>query len=158
MTLFNSIILNQPTQYILAFNIFADIILLLLVYLKCCSNMSSILIHYLKQHNHFLKLSFDYFITCIVLTITCCNAKDSFSVTSKAVILVAIYVFLCLQNKTFADKVEKHFISGNCCGKSTKNVNALLRFFFSITYLMYVAGTMVLSTVLKSVKFILSLF
>ena len=44
-----------------------------------------------------------------------------------------------------------------CCDKSTKNLAALLQFFFSVTYLTYFSGTMLLSTVLKSVKFILSL-
>ena len=83
---------------------------------------------------------------------------DSFSATSKAVILVTIYIVLCLQNKTFVDKVLKHSGSGNCCGKCAKNLAALLRFFFSNTYLTYFSGTMLLPTVLKRVKFILSLF
>ena len=56
MTLFNAILLNQPTQYILVFNILTDIILFFLAYLKFCSKMSGTLIHYIKQHNHFLKL------------------------------------------------------------------------------------------------------
>ena len=64
------------------------------------------------------------------------------------------YVSLCLQNKTFVFKVLKHSGSSNCCGKCT----ALLRLFFSITYLTYFPGTMLLSTVLKHVKFILPLF
>ena len=79
MTLFNEILLNQPTQYILVFNILTDIILFFLFYLKFCSNMSGTLIHYIKQLNHFLKLSFDYFITCNVFNITCCIDMDSFS-------------------------------------------------------------------------------
>ena len=37
MTLFNAILLNQPTQYILVFNILTDFILFFLVYLKYCS-------------------------------------------------------------------------------------------------------------------------
>ena len=73
-------------------------------------------------------------------------------------ILVTIYIVLCLQKKTFADKVQKHSGSGNCCGKCTKNLAALLQFFFSNTYLTYFSDTMLLSTVLKCVKFILSLF
>ena len=40
----------------------------------------------------FLKLSFDCFITCDVFNITCCIDMDSFSDTSKAVILVAISI------------------------------------------------------------------
>ena len=114
------------------------------------------MIHYIKQHNHFLKLSSDCFVTLIVFNITCCIDMDSFSDTSKAVILVTFYIVLCLQNKTFVDRVQKYFGSGNCCGKSTKNLAALLCF-FSVTYLTYYSG-MLLSTVLKGVKFILSLF
>ena len=88
MTLFNATLLNQPTQYILVFNILTDIILFFLVYLKFCSNRSGKLIHYIKHHNHFLKLSFDYFIPCNVSNITCCIDMVSFSDTSKAVIPV----------------------------------------------------------------------
>ena len=158
MTLFNMILPNQPTQYILVINILVDIILLFLVYLKFSSNISGTLIHYIKQYNNFLKLSFDCFITCIVFNTTCYIEMDSFSATSKAVILVAIYIVLCLQNKTFPDKVLKHSGSGNCCGKCTKNLAALLRFFFSNTYLTYFSGTMLLSTIIKHAKFILSHF
>ena len=60
--------------------------------------------------------------------------------------------------KTFVDKVQKHFGSGNCCGKCTKNLASLLRFFFSNAYLTYFSGTILLSTILKRVKFILPLF
>ena len=120
--------------------------------------MSGTLIHYIKQYNNFLKLSFDYFITCIVFDTTCYIEMDSFSATSKAVVLVAIYIVLCLQNKTFANKVQKHSGTDNCCGKCTKNLAALLLLFFSNTYLTYFSGIMLLSTVLKSVKFILPLF
>ena len=157
-TLFNAILLNQPTQYILVFNIFTDILLFFLVYIKFFSNMNVTLIHNIKHYSNFLKLSSDCFITYNVFNITCCIDMDSFSTTSKVAILVAIYIVLCLQNKTFVDRVQKHFQSSNCCSNSTKNLVSLLRFFFSITYLTYFSGTMLLSTVLKSIKFILSLF
>ena len=137
MTLFNAILLNQPIRYILVFNILTYIILFFLLYLKFCSNMSGTLIHYIKQHNHFLKLSFDSFITCNVFNTACCIDMDNFNDTSKAVILVTIYVVLCLQNKTFVDRVQKYFGSGSCYDKSAKNLAALLRFFFSVTYLTY---------------------
>ena len=146
MTLCNTILPNQPTQYILVINILVYIILLFLVYLTFSSNISGTLIHYIKQYNNFLKLMFDCFIMCIVFNTTCYIEMDSSSASSKA--LVAIYVVLRLQNKTFI----------NCCGKCTKNLAALLWFFFSNAYLTYFSGTMLLSTVLKRVKFILSLF
>ena len=50
---------------------------------------------------------------------------------------------------------KKHF---NYCDKCTKNLAALLRFFFSNTYFTYFSDTMLLSTVLKRVRFILPLF
>ena len=107
MTLFNAILPNQPAQYILVINILT-VILLFLDYLKFCSNMSGTLIQYIKQYNNFLKPLFDCFITGIVFNITCYIEMVSFSATSKALILDAIYIVLCLQNKTFADKVRKH--------------------------------------------------
>ena len=116
------------------------------------------MIHYIKQHNHFLKLSSNCFATLIVFNITCCIAMDSFIDTSKAVILVTFFIVLCLQNKTFIDRVQKYFGSGNFCGKSTKNLASLLCSFFSVTYLTYYSGIMLLSAVFKSVRFILSLF
>ena len=119
--------------------------------------MVGALIRYIKEHNHFLKLSFDCFITCNVFNTTCIY-MDSFDDTSKTVIQVTICIVLCLQNKTFVDKVQKYFGSDIYCGKSTKNLAALLGFFFSVTYLTYFSDTRLLSTVLKSVKFILSLF
>ena len=66
--------------------------------------MGGALIHYIKQH-HFLKLSSDCFGTCIVFNITCCIGMDSFSDTSKAVILVTFYIVQCLQNNTFVSRV-----------------------------------------------------
>ena len=80
---------------------------------------------------------------------------DSFSDTSKDVVPATIYIVLCIQNKTFVDTVQKYFGSGICCGKSTEKSAALPRFFFSVTYLTYFSGTVLLSTVVKSVKFIL---
>ena len=83
---------------------------------------------------------------------------DSFSDTSKAVIAFTIYIVLYLQNKTVVDRAQKYLGSDICCGKSTEKLAALPRSFFSVTYLTYFSGTMLLSTVIKSAKFILSLF
>ena len=87
---------------------------------------------------------------CVVFNTTCYIEMDSFSATYKAAILVAIYIVLCLQNKTFVDKVLKHSGSGNCCGKCAKNLAALLQFFFSNTYLAYFSGTLLLLQYFKT--------
>ena len=78
----------------LVFNILTDIILFFLVYLKFYSNVKGVQIHYAKQHENFLKLSFDCFITRNVFNINCNINMDSFSVTSRAIILVTIYIVL----------------------------------------------------------------
>ena len=83
MTLFNTILPNQLTQYILVINILRDVILLFLFYLKFCLNLSGTLIHYIKQCNNFLKLLFDCFTTCVVFNTTCCTEMDGFSATSS---------------------------------------------------------------------------
>ena len=111
-----------------------------------------------RKVNWLTSYKTDYLIMCNVFNITCCIDMDSFSNTSKAVIPVTIYILLCLQNKTFVDRVQKYFGSSICCGKCTRKLAALLRFFFSVTYLTYFSGTLLLSAVIKSVKFILSLF
>ena len=59
MTLFNVILFNQPTQFILIFNIFMDIIFLFLVYSNFCFNMSGTVIHYINQHKKFLRISME---------------------------------------------------------------------------------------------------
>ena len=92
---------------------------------------------------------------CNIFNINCCIDMDSFSVTSKAVMLVAIYISYAFQIKHLQ---IKDFGSGNSWGKPTKDLAALLSFFFSITYLTYFSDTILLSTVLKSVKFFLSVF
>ena len=90
MNLPNAILLNQSTQYVLVSNILTDVTLLLLLYLIFCCNMSAKLIHYIKKRKHFLKLLFDCFIYCKTFSITCSINMESFSVTSKAAILVTI--------------------------------------------------------------------
>ena len=96
--------------------------------------MSDTLIHHIKQHNYFLKLWFDCFITCNVFNIACCIDMDSFRDTFEAIILVTFYIVLCLQNKTVVDRIQKHCGTCNCCDKSAKHLTALLRgFFLSLT-------------------------
>ena len=71
--------------------------------------MSGTVFHYIKHHNHFLKLSFDCFITSNLFNITYCIDMDKFSDTSKVAIVVTFYIVLCLQNKTFGDRVQDIF-------------------------------------------------
>ena len=72
-------------------------------------------------------LLFYCFIMCNVVNITCCIDMVSFRDT--------FHIVLCPQNKTFVDKVQKYFGSGNCCGKSTKKLAAFS--FPSLTCLIF---------------------
>ena len=149
MSLFNAILLNQPTQYVVVFNILTDIILLFLVYLKFCSNMSSTLIHYIKQYNHFVKLSLGCFITCIVFNTTC-----SIDIKQFQCYFQNCYSMLFTQSNVFK---TTHFWVRQLLWQMYKIFGCPITFFFPNTYLTYFSG-MFFSTVLKRVKFILSLF
>lgn len=127
-------------------------------------SMSGTLIHHIKQRKHILKLSLGLFIICNVFNIAWCINMDSFVVISKAFTLNSICIVLCLQDKAFVKRVQKHVISTNCRGKYTENLTALLWFFFPIIYLRYFSVKIlynvrfILSIHVISVKFILSLF
>lgn len=121
-------------------------------------SMIGTFIHYIKQRKHILKLSLGLF------NIAWCINMDSFVVISKALTLNSISIVLCLQDKAFVKRVQKHFVSTNCRGKYTENLTALLWFFFPIIYLRYFSVKIlynvrfILSIHVISVKFILSLF
>ena len=91
--------------------------------------MNGTLIHYINQKKHFLEISFDCFITLNnVFNTNSCIDIDSFSITSESAVLVTIYIV----TNNFVDMVQKHFIFGMFCGKSTTNLTAqLLRLCFS---------------------------
>ena len=52
--------------------------------------MSGTMVHYIKQHKHFLKLSFSIY---NVINVTC-NDMDKFNITSKDFTLVKFYSFM----------------------------------------------------------------
>ena len=60
--------------------------------------MNGRVIHYIKQHYHFVKLSVNCFVMCNLFNITCCINRNSFSDTCKTPILVTFYIVLCPQN------------------------------------------------------------
>ena len=103
MMLFNMILLNQPIQNILVFDILMDLILLLLVYLQFYSSMSDGLNFYyglnfyFKQHKHHLKPSFDFFLTCSILKVTCNININNFGLHLKVLTLLTVYILLCPQ-------------------------------------------------------------
>ena len=79
MMLFNVTLLNQLIQNILVFDTLMDLIWLLLVYLRFYSTMSDRLSFYFKQHKHLLKPSFDCFLICSIIKVTCNININNFS-------------------------------------------------------------------------------
>ena len=79
MVLFNVTLLNQSIQNVLVFDILMDLILLLLVYLQFCPSKSDRLSFYFKQHKHLLKPSFDCFLICSIIKVTCNININNFS-------------------------------------------------------------------------------
>ena len=70
--------------------------------------MSNILTVYISQNEFSLKSFFESFVTCNVLTIIWVTNVNNFSVTIRYIIIIAIYVTMCLKNKTFIRTTQKH--------------------------------------------------
>ena len=151
-------LLNQSIQNILVFDILVDLILLLLVYLRFYSSMSDRLNIYFKQHKHLLKPSFDWFLTCNIIKVTCNININNFGLHLKVIMLLIVHIFLCLTNYFFIDLACQHLISGKHLNKSCKSLTVLVHFLLFTVYLTYLSGRMVLFAVLKFANFIISLF
>ena len=118
MMLFNVTLLKQSIRNILVFNILMDLFLLLLVYLRFYSGMSDRLSFYFKLHKHFFKPSFDCFLICSIIKVTCNININNFGLHFKAFTLLTVYLLLFLTNKFFVDVAYKYLISGKNLNKS----------------------------------------
>ena len=152
---FNMILRNQPTQISLVFNILADLILLLLVYAQSYSSMSDRL--NFKQHEHLLKLSFNCFLVCSILEVTCNINIDNFGIYLKVFVLLAISVLLCLTNKRFIDMASAHLISGKYL-KSYKSLSVLVHLLHFTIYLMHLSVKLLPFAVWTFPNFVILLF
>ena len=83
------------------FNILTDPILLLLVYLQLHFNMSNRLNLYFKQHKLLIKPSFDCFVTCSILKVTCNININNFGLHLKVFMLLIVHILLCLTKQLF---------------------------------------------------------
>ena len=158
MTLFNATLLKQSIKNILVFDILMDLILLLLVYLRFYSGMSDKLSLYLKQHKHLFRPSFDCFLTCSIIKVTCNININNFVLHLKVFTLLIVFILLCLTNKLFVDVAYKCLISGKCLNQFCMSLSVLVHFLLFTVYLMYLLVRMVLPAVLKVSSFIISLF
>ena len=107
MILFNAMLLHQPLQNVLIFNILTDFTLLLLVCLKFYHKTCGTMTFFIEQHENLLWFLSDSFLTYNVLKITCSIPMQDFSLSFKVFILITICVSFCLKNKTFVVTVQK---------------------------------------------------
>ena len=108
MILFNAMLLHQPSENVLIFDILTDFTLFLLLCLKTCGTMT----FYIKQHENLLCFLFDLFLTCNVLKITCSIPMEDFSLNFKVFILITTCLVLCLKNKTFVVMMQNSVLRG----------------------------------------------
>ena len=117
----------------------------LLVYLQSYSSISDRVSVYFKEHKPLLKPSFDCFLACSIIKVTCnINIKNLFF-HLRVFTHLTVHIFLCL-------------ISGKYLNKCCKGLSAIIRFLLFTIYLTYLSVSMVLSAVLKIANFIISLF
>ena len=88
MILFSAVLLHRPLQNVLVFDVLTDFTLLLLVCLKFYYKTCGTMTFYIKQHENLLCFSFDSFLTCNVLKITCSIPMEDFSLNFKVFFII----------------------------------------------------------------------
>ena len=101
---------------------------------------------------------FDSFLTCNVLKITCSIPIEDFSLNFKVFILITTCLVFCLKNKTFVVTVHKFCPKGSYCIKPWESLSFLVHFIIFAICITLLAVKRLLSMVLKSTNFIVSLF
>ena len=145
MVLFNVTLLNQPAQNILVFDISMHLILFLLVYLRSYSSISDRVSVYFKERKPLLKPSFDCFLACSIIKVTCNINMKNLGLHLRVFTHLTVYILLCL-------------ISGKYLNKCGKGLSVVIRFLLFTIYLTYLSVSMILSAVLKIANFIILLF
>ena len=158
MILFNAMLLHQPLQRVLIFNILTDFTLFLLVCLKFYDKTCGTMTFYIKQHQNLLCFLFDSFLTCNVLKITGGIPMEDFSLNFKVFTLVTTCLVFCLKNKTFVVTVQKFCPKGSYWIKPCENLSFLVHFILFVICITFLLVKILLSTVLKTANFIVSLF
>ena len=110
-----------------------------------------------KQHNKLSRFLLDSFLTCNVLELTCSIAMEDFSLNFKVFILITVYFVFHLKNNIFVLMVQKFCIKGSYWLKSCERFSVLVHFILFIICVIFLLVKTLLSMVLKSVSFIVSL-
>ena len=157
MILFNAMFLHQPLQNVLIFNILTDFTLFLLVCLKFYYKTSGTM-SYIKHHENVLQFIFDSFLTYNVLKITRSVPTEDFSLNFKVFIFVITCLVFSLRNERFVNTVQKFGPKGSYWIKPSETLSFLVPFILFVICITFLLVKILLSTLLKSVNFIVSLF
>ena len=113
---------------------------------------------YIKHHENILRFIFDSFLTCNVLKITSLVPMEEFSLNFNVFILIITCLVLCLRNERFVVTVQKFCPKGKYQIKPSETFSFLVHFILFAICITFLLVKRLLSTVLKSVNFIVSLF
>ena len=100
----------------------------------------------------------DLFSACNVLQITCSTPIEDFSLNFKVFIPITTYLVFCLKNKTFVVTVQKFCPKESYWIKPWESLSFLVHFILFAIGITFFSVKILLSTVLKSANFIVSLF
>ena len=156
--LFNAMFLHQPLQNVLIFNILTDFTLFLLVCLKFYYKTSGTMTFYIKHHENLLRFIFDSFLKCNVLKFTSSIPMEDFRLNFKVFIIIITCLVFYLQNERFVVTVQKFGHKESYWIKPSETLSFLVHFILFAICITFLLVKILLSTVLKSVNFIVSLF
>ena len=150
-------LLQQPKQNVLNFNILIDFTLFLLVCLKFYHKRCGAMSFYVKPHKNLSWFLLGSFLTCNALKFTC-RIPMEFSLNFKVFILITIYLVFSLKNKTFVVTAQKFYTKGSYWIKTFESLIFLVHFILFAICITSLLVKILFSTVLKSANFIVSLF
>ena len=113
---------------------------------------------YIKQHENLSCIFFDSFLTCNVLKITCSIPIEDFSLNFKVFILITTCLVFCLKNKTFVAMEQKFCPNRSYWIKPWESLSFLVHLILFAICITFLSVKILLSTVLKSANFMVSLF
>ena len=112
----------------------------------------------IKQHENLLCFLFDLLLTCNVLKITCSIPMEDFSLNLEVFILITTCLIFCLKNKTFVVTVQKVCPKRSYWIKPCESLSFLVHFILFAICITFLLVKIFLSTALKSINFIVSIF
>ena len=113
---------------------------------------------YIKHHENLLHFIFDSFLTRNILKITSSVPMEDFSLNFKVFILIITCLVFCLRNERFVVTVQKFNLKGSYWIRPSETLSFLVHFILFVICITFLLVKILLSAVLKSINFTVSLF